>query len=90
MVIAVPRFKTYLLMAMALALLCGCQSPETKRKKALCTLRVHLAVNRETTDRTEQAPIWREHPFMVNVQKSPFLTTSTAPQKSAVLFPLAE
>ncbi len=84
MVIAVPRFKTYLHIAMALALLCGCQSPETKRKKALSTLRVHLAVNRETTERTEQVPIWREHPFMVNVQKSPFLTEANVTQAKVV------
>src|SRR3954453_7725931 len=74
MVTAVRRFKTYLHITMALALLCGCQSPETKRKKALSTVRVHLAVKQETTDRTEQVPIWRENPFIVNVQKSPFLT----------------
>src|SRR5437879_13024044 len=84
MVIAVPRFKTYLHIAMALALLCGCQRPETKRKKALSTLRVHLAVNREPTDRTEQVPMWREHPFMVNVQRTPFLTEANVTEAQAV------
>jgi len=84
MVIAGPRFKTYLHITMALALLCGCQSPETKRKKQFSTLHVHLEVSRETTERTELVPIWREHPFMVNVQKSPFLTEANVTQAKVI------
>src|SRR5258708_14008927 len=84
MVIAVPRFKTYLQITMALALLCGCQSPETTRKKALSTLRVHLAVDREDDDRNEQVAIWREDPFMVNVQKTPFLTEASVTEAKVV------
>ena len=84
MVIAGPRFKTYLRITMALALLCGCQSPETKRKKQFSTLHVHLEVNRETTERTELVPIWREHPFMVNVQKFPFLNEGNVKQAMVI------
>ena len=76
------RFNTYLLLA--LALVCGCQSPETKRKKQFSTLRVHLEVNRDATDRNELAPISRANPVMVNVQKSPFLTEANVTQAKVV------
>lgn len=76
------RFNTYLLLA--LALVCGCQSPETKRKKQFSTLRVHLEVNRDTTDRNELAPISRANPVMVNVQKSPFLTEASVKEAKVV------
>jgi hypothetical protein len=84
MVIVGSRFKLYLLTLIALALLPGCQTPEAKRKKQYSTLRIHLESKTDTTDRTEQAPIWREHPFTVNVQKVPFLTEANVTQAGVV------
>jgi preprotein translocase subunit SecD len=84
MVIVRSPFKLYLLTMIALALLSACQSPETKRQKQFSTLRIHLESKTETTDRTQQAPIWREHPFTVNVQKVPFLTEANVAQASVI------
>jgi len=67
------RFNIYL--ALALVLLCGCQSPETKRKKALSTFRIHLEANPFTpAEQTEEISVPRSNPVKFIVQKAPLLT----------------
>ena len=68
------RFNTYLFLALCLALAGGCQTAESKGKKDLSTLRLHLEVNADGTDRNEQVPIYREKPVLVNVEKLPFIS----------------
>ncbi len=73
MIIRPGHFNTYLLLALCLAFAGGCQTAESKRKKERCTLRLHLEVNRDGTDRNEPVPIYRAKPMQVNVKKKPFL-----------------
>ncbi len=68
------RFNIYLAVALAAAVACGCRtSPESKAKKQLSTLRLHLETGRDASATTEAVPIYREHPYMVTVDKMPFL-----------------
>jgi len=78
------RFNTYFLLLLALMFACGCQSPETKRKKALSTLGVHLDASREAADKTEVISIPREHPVIITVQKAPFLTQNDVKEAKVV------
>ena len=66
-------FKSCLGAGVMLALLCGCQSPSGKPKGLLATLRLHLEVNPDGTDRSTPVPIHRANPFPVNVERAPFL-----------------
>ena len=82
------RFNTYLRMALglavAVALGASCRSPETKRKKSLATLRIQLETNPDATGHTESVPVSRDQPFMITVQKSPFLTQADIKQASVI------
>jgi len=64
-------FNTYLLLMAALML--GCETAN-KRKKELSTFRVHVETNPDGTGRNEPIRIGRTEPFMVNVEKTPFIT----------------
>jgi preprotein translocase subunit SecD len=68
------RFNIYLFVALSVAVTWGCQSPETKKKKELATMRLHIETNPHAIGHTEVASILRETPFEVTVEKSPFLT----------------
>lgn len=70
MTIRRDRFNINLALLGVLALLVGCQSPE---KKMRTQLRVHLEANRDASGRTQAVPVYRDKPFMVNVEKAPFL-----------------
>ncbi len=74
------RFNIYLA-ALFMVLLCGCRTPEAKR---LSALRIHLETNRDSTGRTEGVPIYRDKPFTVVIDKSPFLTESQVKQARIV------
>jgi preprotein translocase subunit SecD len=67
------RFNIYLFVALALTLTWGCQSPETKKKRELATLRLHIETNPHAMGHTEVASILREAPFDITVEKSAFL-----------------
>src|SRR4051812_23678181 len=84
MVIADKGFNTYFQLVIALMLLSGCQSPETKRKKQFSMLDIHVETNQTSSDRNRQVPISREHPFMVNIEKTPFLTQNAVQQAKVV------
>jgi preprotein translocase subunit SecD len=68
------QFNLYLLALLAGFLACGCQSTEKKQKKQLSTLRVHVQVTPDATDKSAPVPIYREAPVLVNVQRAAFLT----------------
>jgi preprotein translocase subunit SecD len=68
------RFNIYLLAAFAAVLAFGCQSPETKKKKELAVLHLHIEANRDAMNHTEVVSILRDTPFDVTVDKTPFLT----------------
>jgi preprotein translocase subunit SecD len=71
------RFNIYLAVLLAASAVCGCHtSPKSKAKKQLSTLRLHLETGRDAAAATQVVPIYRQHPFMVNVDKMPFLNES--------------
>ena len=71
------RFNIYLAVALAAASVCGCRtSAESKAKKELSTLRLHLESGRDVSVTSEVVPVYREHPYMVSVDKMPFLNES--------------
>ena len=84
MVIAGRPFNIYFRGALGVALLCGCQNVETWQKKPFSTLGVHLEANRDTPERNELVPISRDHPLMVNVEKSPFLDQGHVKEASII------
>jgi len=84
MVIRSLRFNIYLLVCLALATLTGCQTAESKQKKQLATVRIHLESGVEMPGLTELVSVSRASPMVVNVQKSAFLNESTIAAASLV------
>ena len=83
MVIAAKGFNTYLLFFMALLLASGCQTPEKKASKRLTVLNVHLE-SRDLPENETQISVSREHPFLLSVQKEPFITQNDVEQAKVV------
>jgi preprotein translocase subunit SecD len=69
------RFNLYLLVALAVIAVAGCQSTSAERqsKKLLSTLRLHAEASHSATKATEAVPIYRLQPVMVNVEKLAFI-----------------
>jgi len=74
MMIRWDRFNLYLSLALAATLVAGCRSPESKRRKQLTVFRVHLEVHPDGSTLNEPAPIYRQKPVMVNIEKTPFVS----------------
>lgn len=72
--IRVNRFNIYLLAAVALAVVCGCQSAEKKQKKQSAIFRLHIESRPDQTQRTLEVPVYREDPIKVNIERRPFVT----------------
>ncbi len=73
MIIQWQRFNIYLFAAVVLALVCGCSSEASKRKKRVSTLRIHAEMNADAAGRTEKVKIYRAQPFWMTIEKQPFL-----------------
>ena len=85
MMIGGKRFNIYLLVALAAAMACGCQSIGGKQsKQVLSTLHLHLESSSDRTKPTESVPVYREKPVWVNVQKQPFVTEASVARASVV------
>lgn len=77
-------FNIYLLLLSAL-LSAGCHSPqERKQNRELSTLRLHLEVNPDGSDRSAPVPIVRRNPTMLNVERAPFLDEGDVQQAVVV------
>jgi preprotein translocase subunit SecD len=76
MIFCLRRFNLYLPLALLiiLTLAQGCQSADHKRRTEVATLRVHLEVNFDPTDRTKEVPIYRKNPISIPIDRSPLLT----------------
>jgi preprotein translocase subunit SecD len=68
------RFNLYLLAALVAVVACGCRTHKDPKAKELATLRVHLEAGPQDAGRSIQVPIYRAHPFQLQVQNEPFLT----------------
>lgn len=66
MVIRLPRFNIILMLGAALVAGAGCQSPETKHKKQVASLRVFLQMY-PTKDRTQPISVLRSAPITFHV-----------------------
>jgi len=84
MISRLPRFNIYLLLLVALVALTGCQSPETKRKKQLATVRVYLEVGTGYPGRNLQVSVLRAAPMQLTVEESPFLNEIHVASSSVV------
>lgn len=72
------RFNAYLLAVLFCA---GCQ---TFKKKEATTLRVHLEVTADGTEKNKPVPVYRQNPTFVNVQEDPFLNEGNVSNASVV------
>jgi len=79
---ALARFNIYLLIALALTG-AGCKSGAFAKKTA-STLRLHIEVNRDGTERNMPIPIYRASPFYVNVETDPVLNEGHVTQAAVV------
>src|SRR5437016_2076275 len=78
------RFNTYFVLALLVLHTAGCRTADPGRDKARSTIRLHLEVSPDGTDRNAPAPIFREHPVMINVEKTPFLDESSVAEAKIV------
>ena len=74
MLIRVLRYNTYLLLPALLVFAAGCQSPGTKQKKQVATLRVHVEVFADSTGANEPVSIGRSSPITITIHKQTILT----------------
>lgn len=77
-------FNTYLAVMVGVALLCGCQSTEGKRKKQTAVLRVHVEGNLRLPDSTLAVPIYRQHPVMIDIEKQSALNENLIKEAKVV------
>jgi hypothetical protein len=87
MLFRVLRFNTYL--PLVLALMTGCATgrnpARTKAgKNEEASLRLHLEVNTDGSERSGLITVGREHPFQLNVEKVAFVTEFQIEQASVV------
>jgi preprotein translocase subunit SecD len=78
------RFNIYLMMALAALLAWGCQSPETKKKKELATLRLYIETNPHGLGHSQVIQILRQAPFDVTVEQNPFLTEGNVAEAKVI------
>ncbi len=76
------RFNLYLVAGCCLALVCGCQTTDSKSQASV--LRVHLEVNQDSSNRNRPVPIYRDQPVMVNVENEPFLTEANVKEARVI------
>ena len=80
----IVRFNIYLLVVFA-ALLSGCKTTEEKeRSKEASTLRFHLEINADGTDRNSGVPVYRRKPMLLNVTRDAFLNEGDIDEASVV------
>src|SRR5215211_754441 len=75
------RINAYLVVALFVLAWSGCQ---VMKKKEASTLRLHLEVTPDGTDKNGPVPVYRQNPVHVNVEHSPFLTEHSIAKASVV------
>ncbi len=80
----VNGFNPYLLVLTALFVGVGCQTTESKKKKEISTLRVHLSMPARTTAPGQMISVMRENPLPLKIEPHPFLNESL--MTNAVVF----
>ena len=78
------RFNTNLWLLIP-ALLVACKTTEeSRRDKEASTLRLHLEVNQDGTERNKPIPIFRGNPVLVNVNSAPLLDEGSVAQAAVI------
>jgi len=77
-------FNITFLLAAVLAGFVGCKSPESEKKKELSTLRVHAQADAAGPQGAEVVPVFREHPVLVTIERSPFLSEADVARADVV------
>jgi preprotein translocase subunit SecD len=78
------RFNIYLVAALTALLAWGCQSPETKKKKELASLRLYIETNPHALAHSQVIQILREAPFDVTVEQNPFLSEGNVAEAKVI------
>lgn len=78
------RFNIYFVVALSLAIFCGCQTAKSKSKKPLSTFRLHQEMNRDPMGRSEEISVFRAEPVKLIVSKAPFLTEANVKEAKVV------
>lgn len=84
MKICAGRFNLYLALLLFLGLVLGCQSPKSKDKKVLSTLRLHQEMRPDPLGRTEKVKVYRDSPIEFTVDKVPFLTEADVKEAKVI------
>jgi len=77
------RFNIYLLAALAVVSVCGCKSAG-KHKKQLSAFHMHMEVNADASNRSQAVPIYRAQPFLLTIDKAPFLTEGNVAEAKVI------
>jgi hypothetical protein len=67
------RFNIYLALGLALGLIAGCRSPESKKQHALTTMRFYLEVNSSPATPSQLAEVLRDNTVWLRIAQRPFL-----------------
>jgi len=82
------RFNIYFLVVAALCMGCKSDSADKtekkKQAKELSTIRLHLEVNPDGTDRTATVTVYRATPMLVGMYRAPFLDESSLEEATVV------
>jgi len=66
------RFNLYLLLPVALVLVCGCATH--KKDKQLAALRIHIESHGNLADSSQTVPVMRDQPVLVTIASEPILS----------------
>lgn len=77
------RFNTYLALALMAVILAACQFAGMGSRE-LSTLRFHLEANLDGTDHNVPACIFRGHPVLIGIERTPFLDESSVAEAKVV------
>ena len=77
MKVCARRFNTYLLLAVVLALFCGCETEKKKEKKETSALRIHLQTGPGPEGSTQTVSVLRTDPVSVTIGHDPILTEAS-------------
>jgi preprotein translocase subunit SecD len=84
MLIRFNRFNLYLMLALTLGLAPGCKSTDSKDKKILSTLRLHIEIQADPMARAQTVEVYRQSPVQFTVDKVPFLTEANVKEAKVI------
>lgn len=84
MLIRSNGFNFYLAAVLLLTLMPGCKTAESKEKKIMSTLRLHLEARPDPLGRTETAEVYRQSPVRFTIDKAPFLSEGNVKEAKVI------